>query len=68
MSLGFRRRLLLASLVLVTVVDLVVGVYLEIRLRDSLHSRIREELGRHTRAVIEVLEGLGPARDAELPA
>ena len=68
MSLGFRRRLLLASLVLVTVVDLVVGIYLEIRLRDSLHSRIREELGRHARAVIEVLEGLGPEDGAALEA
>jgi two-component system phosphate regulon sensor histidine kinase PhoR len=66
LSLGFRGRLLLASLVLVTVVDLVVGVYLEIRLRDSLHSRIRQELGRHTRAVIEVLERLEPEGDAEL--
>jgi two-component system phosphate regulon sensor histidine kinase PhoR len=60
LSLGFRRRLLLASLVLVTVVDLVVGVYLEIRLRDSLHARIQQELGRHTRAVIEAL-GAGRA-------
>jgi two-component system, OmpR family, phosphate regulon sensor histidine kinase PhoR len=56
LRLGFRRRLLLASLVLVTVVDLVVGVYLESRLRDSLHSRIQQELGRHGRAVVEALK------------
>lgn len=65
MSLGFRRRLLLSSLVLVTVVDLAVGVYLEARLRDSLHSRVREELGRHTRTVIEVVEGSEAERASE---
>ncbi|MCX4242618.1 sensor histidine kinase [Paraliomyxa miuraensis] len=59
MSLGFRRRLLLSSLVFVTVVDLGVGLYLEDRLRDSLDSRIRGELGRQARAMGEVLEGVG---------
>jgi two-component system phosphate regulon sensor histidine kinase PhoR len=70
-SLGFRRRLVLASLVLVTVVDLAVGVYLEARLRGSLHSRIRQELGRHARAVIEVLDATrtpAPSGDAGVEA
>jgi two-component system, OmpR family, phosphate regulon sensor histidine kinase PhoR len=55
-SLGFRWRLLVSSLVLVTVVDLGVGVYLERRLRDSLETRIEEELWRHARVLVEVLE------------
>ncbi len=61
MSLGFRRRLLLASLALVSVVDLAVGVYLEVRLRDSLDSRIRQELGRDAQTVIEVLDDTSSA-------
>lgn len=60
MSLGFRRRLLLSSLAFVTVVDLGVGVYLESRLRASLDSRIREELGRDTRAMAGFLDGVVP--------
>jgi two-component system, OmpR family, phosphate regulon sensor histidine kinase PhoR len=60
-SLGFRRQLLLSSLVLVTVVDLAVGVYLEAQLRESLHTRIRQELSRDTRVIEEMLAGLGRA-------
>ena len=65
MSLGFRRRLLLSSLVFVTVVDLGVGLYLEAQLRGSLHSRFQDELARHTRAMGEVLDGAAP--DASEP-
>ncbi len=63
MSLDIRRRLLLSSLVFITVVDLVVGVYLESQLRESLHSRIRQELGRETHAMAVVLEGLATRAD-----
>lgn len=57
MSLGFRRRLLLLSLVFITVVDLGVGLYLEAQLHESLLSRYEGELVRHTRAMAEALEG-----------
>lgn len=60
MSLGFRRRLLLSSLVFVTVVDLGVGLYLEAQLRESLHSRFRGELRRHTATMGQVLQGAAP--------
>lgn len=57
MSLGFRRRLLLASLVFITVVDFGVGLYLEGQLRHSLEERFTHELVQHTRAMGEVVEG-----------
>ncbi|MEX1362588.1 MAG: ATP-binding protein [Nannocystaceae bacterium] len=57
MNLGFRRRLLLLSLVFITVVDLGVGVYLERQLHDSLQGRFQDELVRHTRAMREALRG-----------
>lgn len=62
MSLGFRRVLLLVSLVLVTVVVLGVGVFLELQLRRSLEGRFHQELVQDTRAIREVVagEGLGP--------
>ena len=44
MSLGFRRRLLLTSLVFITVVDFGVGLYLDGQLQGSLEDRIRQEL------------------------
>lgn len=56
MSLGVRRRLLLASLVFITVVDLGVGLYLEGQLHDSLEERITHELVQHTRTMGVVVE------------
>ncbi|MCA9648492.1 MAG: PAS domain-containing protein [Myxococcales bacterium] len=67
MSLGFRRRLLLLSLVFITVVDLGVGLYLESRLHESLMGRYEDELVRHNRAMVEALEGQAAGlRDAAL--
>ncbi len=52
-----RRTLLLAALVLIAVVDLGVGVYLEMQLRSSLEGRFHRELEQHTRAIDEVVHG-----------
>lgn len=63
MNLGFRRRLLLLSLVFITVVDLGVGLYLERQLHDSLQGRYQDELVRHTRAMREALRGQAQGLD-----
>lgn len=59
MSLGLRRRLMVSSLVLVTVTNLGLGLYLEARLRGSLQDSYRDELGRRTAAMREAVRGQG---------
>ncbi|MCH9686942.1 MAG: hypothetical protein K0V04_36240, partial [Deltaproteobacteria bacterium] len=57
MNLGLRRRLLLLSLVFITLVDLGVGLYLEAQLRRSLEQRFTDEMRRDVRSMEAVLEG-----------
>ncbi len=70
MSLGFRRRILLLSLLFITLVDMSVGLYLEAQLRGSLEQRFTDELRRDVRSMEAVLDGVAPGvpRPAEARA
>jgi two-component system phosphate regulon sensor histidine kinase PhoR len=50
MSLGIRGRLFVLAVVVIAVVDLVVGVYLERELRGTFEDDLRVELARHARS------------------
>lgn len=58
MSLGIRGKLFALAVLLITVVDLTVGLYLERELRESLEVGVRVELTRHAKVAGALLEGM----------
>ena len=59
MIFGVREKLFLVSLVLIVVVGVTVGTYLENALRGWTEGRIEAELLRHARTVRELVEQTG---------
>ena len=59
MKLGIRGRLFFITLVVIAVVDLLVGVYLEHEVRASMDTSIRAELTRHANSGRTLLEQAG---------
>lgn len=58
MSLGIRGKLFSLAVLLITVVDVTVGLYLERELRASLEVGVRVELTRHAKVAGALLEGM----------
>ncbi len=65
MIFGVREKLFLVSLVLIVVVGVTVGTYLENALRGWTEGRIEAELLRHARTVRELVEQTGADKIAD---